>query len=106
MWGTDTPAWERERQTHLRQWGQHRAAGRLYLVAGWEGVGSPFSCGRAAGAHMWPLSLGAVWTYSMAGATSRSGQASSRQRRHTARALATSALSSRPQDGSSAFPPP
>jgi len=49
----DTPAWERERQTHLRQWGQHRAAGWLYLVAGREEAGSPCSHGHAAGARMW-----------------------------------------------------
>ena len=54
MRGTGTPAGERERQTHLRQWGQHGAAGWLYLVPGRAGAGAPRSLGHAASPRMWP----------------------------------------------------
>ncbi len=104
--GTDTRAGERERHTHLRRWGQHGAAGWLYLVAGGEGVDFPRSCGRAAGARMWSPLPRRCLDLQHGRRHPRSSQAGSRQRQHTASALATSAPSSRPQDGSSAFSPP
>jgi len=97
-WGTDTPAGERERHTHLRQWGQHGAAGWLYLVAVGEWVGSPRSCGRAAGARMWSPLPRRCLHLQHGRRHPRSSQAGSRQRQHTASALATSAPSSGPSD--------
>ena len=106
MCGSDTPAGERERQTHLRQWGQHRAAGWLYLVAGREEAGSPCSHGHAAGARMWSplprrcpdLRHGPVIPMVWPGC-----QRSEPTHGHCP---ATLAPGSRPRGGSSAFSPP